>query len=78
MGNLIRYTYWIIKFSFAPIEAKIQLFKSYCYLFMDVLFGVIHSKKEKKRKYFSLFKLKTFDITMSTYLKLKFSINYSD
>ena len=31
-------------FSFAPIEANIQLFKSYCYPFMDVLFGAIHSR----------------------------------
>ena len=39
LGNML-----VRKFSFAPIEAKIQLFKSYCYQFMDVLFGVIHSR----------------------------------
>ena len=33
------------KFSFAPIEAKIQLFKSYIVTpFMDALFGVIHTR----------------------------------
>ena len=39
VGNMM-----VRKFSFAPIEAKIQLFKSYCYPFTDVLFGVIHSR----------------------------------
>ena len=37
VGNML-----VRKFSFAPIEEKIQLFKSYCYPIMDVLFGVIH------------------------------------
>ena len=33
------------KHSFAPMEAKIQLFKSYIVTqFMDVLFGVIHTR----------------------------------
>ena len=39
VGNML-----VRKFSFAPIEAKIQQFKSYCYPIMDVLFGVIHSR----------------------------------
>ena len=39
VGNML-----VRKFSFAPIEAKIQLFKSYSYPIMDVLFGVIHSR----------------------------------
>ena len=39
VGNML-----VRKFSFAPLEAKIQLFKSCCYPFMDVLFGVIHSR----------------------------------
>ena len=39
-GNIL-----VRKFSFAHIEAKIQLFMSYCYYtFIDVLFGVIHTK----------------------------------
>ena len=46
VGNML-----VRKFSFAPIEAKIQLFKSYCYpiysigtQFMDVIFGAIHCR----------------------------------
>ena len=31
------------KVSFVPMEAKIQLFKSYWYPFMGVLFDVIHT-----------------------------------
>ena len=32
------------KLSFAPMAAKIQLFKSYCTPFLDVLFGVMHNR----------------------------------
>ena len=32
------------KFSFAPIEAKIQLLSNIVTPFMDVLFGIIHSR----------------------------------
>ena len=39
VGNML-----VRKFSFAPTEAKIQLFKSYCYPIMDVLFGVTDSR----------------------------------
>ena len=40
VGNVL-----VKKFSFAPIETKIQLFKFYCYpIYMDVHFGVIHSR----------------------------------
>ena len=41
VGNML-----VRKFSFAPNEAKIQLFKSHCYPFMDVHFGVIHSRTQ--------------------------------
>ena len=37
VGNML-----VKKSTFAPIEAKIQMFKSYCYP-MDVLFVVIHT-----------------------------------
>ena len=39
VGNML-----VRKFSFAPIEAKIQPFKSYCTQCMGVPFGVIHSR----------------------------------
>ena len=39
MGNML-----VRKFSFAPIEAKIQLFKHIVTQFIDVLFGVNHSR----------------------------------
>ena len=40
VGNML-----VRKFSFAPIEAKIQLFYSYCYhIYMDQLFGGINSR----------------------------------
>ena len=37
VGNML-----VSKFSFSPIEAKIQLLKSIVTPFMDVLFGIIH------------------------------------
>ena len=39
VGNML-----VRKLAFAPIEAKIQLFKSYCYPIYGCLFGVIHTR----------------------------------
>ena len=39
VGNML-----VRKFSFAPIESKIQLFSHFVTLFMDVLFGAIHTR----------------------------------
>ena len=38
VGNML-----VRKFSFAPIEAKIQLCKLYCYPIYGLHFGIIHS-----------------------------------